>query len=49
MKIVKTKSKISIQDFKMWIETAEKLPRITLEEFNEKWEKKKQEINCRII
>jgi hypothetical protein len=38
------KSKLSREDFLEWIKTAEKSPKVSLEEFNERWEAKKLEI-----
>ena len=35
---------MSPADFMEWIENAEKSPTISLEEFNNKWEQKKQQI-----
>jgi hypothetical protein len=32
------------EEFVQWIEEAEKSPSMTLEEFNKKWDKKKQQI-----
>jgi hypothetical protein len=36
------------EDFLKWIDDAEKSPTMSLETFNEKWEKKKKEILSRI-
>lgn len=35
---------LSKEEFAKWIEIAEKSPTMSLEKFNEKWEKKKLEI-----
>ena len=36
------------EEFLKWIDEAEKAPTISLETFNEKWEKKKSEMLARI-
>ena len=36
------------EDFLQWIDDAEKSPTMSLETFNEKWEKKKSEILARM-
>jgi hypothetical protein len=36
------------EEFLQWIDEAEKAPTMSLETFNEKWEKKRQEILSRI-
>lgn len=41
-------AEMSEEEFLQWIENAEKSPTMSLETFNEKWEKKKQQLQSLI-